>query len=172
MKGMEQIKKHWIKALLDAKQSRNPTEPLSSIFGNITLEDAYAVQYLLIEEELDKGERVIGWKVGATSHSVMDQLGIGEPFLGRMTTGSDFTSLKEIRSTDFCKLGIEGEVAFVMGKALNGPGVTTADVIQATAGVMGAVELVDSRIIDWKFSAEEAIADNALHAGIILGSCM
>lgn len=172
MESMEQIKKHWLKALLDAKQSRNPTEPLSSAFGNISLEDAYAVQDLLIKEKLDKGERIIGWKVGATSRPVMEQLGIEEPFLGCMTTESDFTSLKEIRSSDFCKLAIEGEIAFVMGKTLKGPGVTTADVIQATAGVMGAVELVDSRIVDWKVTAQEAIADNALHAGIILGPCM
>jgi 2-keto-4-pentenoate hydratase len=74
-----------------------------------------------------------------------------------------------VSASKFCKLAIEGEIAVVMGAPLRGPGVTLADAIFAAAGGMAAVELVDSRIKDWKMSASEAVADNALHAGVIVG---
>lgn len=102
----------------------------------------------------------------------MDQLEIEEPFLGCMTTRSEYSFLKEIKVSQFCKLAVEGEIAFVVEKTLKGPGVTRSDVIQATAGIMGAVELVDCRITDWQVTTAEAIADNALHAGIVLGPFM
>jgi 2-keto-4-pentenoate hydratase len=80
--------------------------------------------------------------------------------------------LRDVRTSDFCKLAVEGEIAFVMDKSLKGPGITNSDVIMATSGIMGAVELVDSRIRDWKINISEAVADNSLHAGLILGPLM
>ena len=172
MVNKKETKTQWFKALLKAKEERKSIVSPSSAFGAISVEDAYDVQDMLIKHMLEKDERIIGWKVGATSRAVMEQLEIKEPFLGCMTTQSEYSFLKEIKSSRFCKLAAEGEIAFVMGKSLKGPGVTKTDVIQATAGIMGAVELVDCRITDWNVTPAEAIADNALHAGIVLGPFM
>jgi len=149
-----------------------PTDSPSSAFGDLAIDEAYEVQEMVVKESLKKNERVIGWKIGATSRAVMDQLAIDEPILGCMTTQSEYSLLKEVKASRFCKLAVEGEIAFVMGKELRGPGVTRTDVIQATAGIMGAVELIDCRIKNCQTTTSEAIADNALHAGIILGHVM
>ena len=172
MANKEEIKTQWFKTLLKANEEHIAIAPLSSTFGAISMEDAYDVQDMQIRRRLENDERIIGWKVGATSRAVMDQLEIKEPFLGCMTTKSEFSALEKVKVSHFCKLAVEGEIAFVMGKTLKGPEVTKSDVIQATAGIMGAVELVDCRLTDWQVTTAEAIADNALHAGIILGPFM
>ncbi len=172
MENREDIKKNWFNAFLKAKEGHKPIDSPSSTFGVINVGDAYEVQDMLVKHMLENGERIIGWKVGATSRAVMEQLEIKEPFLGCMTTQSEYSFLQEINPSHFCKLAVEGEIAFVMGKTLKGPGVTRTDVIRATAGIMGAVELVDCRVADWQVITSEAIADNALHAGIVLGPFM
>jgi 2-keto-4-pentenoate hydratase len=166
------IKHKWFERLRTASVETRPTDSLIATLGEISKEQAYDIQAMLVEERLQNGEHIIGWKVGATSVATMNQLNITEPILGCMTSASDYSLLKGVNASDFCKLAVEGEIAFIMGKNLRGPGVTKADTITATAGIMGAVELVDCRTKDWKPSIAEAIADNSLHAGIILGSSM
>jgi 2-keto-4-pentenoate hydratase len=172
LENRDEIKKRWFSALLEANKGTEHIDSLSSAFGDLTMEEAYEVQDMMVKERLKKGERVIGWKIGSTSRAVMDQLNISEPVLGCMTTRSEYSFLNEVKASHFCRLAVEGEIAFVMGKPLKGPGITKTDVIQATAGIMGAVELVDCRITDWKATTTEAIADNALHGGITLGPFM
>jgi len=172
LENRDEIKRQWFNALLKATEEVRPIDSLSSAFEDLTMEEAYEVQEMVVKERLKKGERVIGWKIGATSRSVMDQLKINEPILGCMTTQSEHSFLHEVKASHFCRLAVEGEIAFVMGKPLKGPGITKTDVIQATAGIMGAVELVDCRIRDWQVTTPEAISDNAMHGGIILGPSM
>jgi 2-keto-4-pentenoate hydratase len=169
LESRDKIKRQWFNALLKANEEIKPVDSLSSAFGDLAMEEAYEVQDMVVKERLKKEERVIGWKIGATSRAVMDQLKINEPILGCMTTRSEYSFLNKVRASHFCRLAVEGEIAFVMGKTLKGPGITKTDVIQATEGIMGAVELVDCRITDWQATTTEAIADNALHGGIFLG---
>ena len=172
MENREEIKQKWFEALLKARERVVPADPLCSAFGDLPIDAAYEVQEMIVRKRLDKGESVIGWKVGATSRAVMDQLEIDEPILGCMTTQSDYSFSKEVEASNFCRLAVEGEIAFIMGKPLKGPGITKTDVIQSTEGIMGAVELVDCRLKNWEPTLSEAVADNALHAGIILGDVM
>jgi 2-keto-4-pentenoate hydratase len=172
MTDHETIKEQWYRSLLKAREESNPAASLSSTMGELSVDEAYEVQTRLIQYRIQKGERVIGWKVGATSQSVMDQLHLHEPIFGCMTSNSDYSSQTDIKSSNFCKLAVEGEIAFVLGTPLKGPDITNMDVIRATAGIVGAVELVDCRTTDWNMTTSEAVADNALHAGIILGSIM
>jgi 2-keto-4-pentenoate hydratase len=157
---------------MKARAARKPTDNLSAAIGELSIAEAYEIQNMLVDDLIVKGEHIIGWKIGATSHSIMRQLKINEPILGCMTSGSHYSALEPVKASDFCKLAVEGEIAFIMGKNLRGPGITKADTVAATAGVMAAVELVDCRTTDWKPTITEAIADNSLHAGIILGSFM
>jgi 2-oxopent-4-enoate/cis-2-oxohex-4-enoate hydratase len=172
LKTKDSIKHKWFESLHAASVNTRQADSLVATFGDISKEQAYDIQAMLVEERLQNGEHIIGWKVGATSLATMSQLNITEPILGCMTSASYYPLIKSVKASDFCKLGVEGEIAFVMGKNLRGPGVTKADTITATAGIMGAIELVDCRTKDWKPSITEAIADNSLHAGIILGSSM
>lgn len=170
MENKKLLVQKWYSALIRAKEQATPIDSISSSLGDLSIEEAYDVQAMLMEDRIHRGERIIGWKVGATSYAVMNQLKINEPIFGCMTSVSDYPLFREVKASDFCKLAVEGEIAFVVAKTLRGPGITNADVLTATAGIMGAVELVDCRIKGWKPSIAEAIADNSLHAGIILGS--
>ncbi|MDZ7700169.1 MAG: fumarylacetoacetate hydrolase family protein [Deltaproteobacteria bacterium] len=169
MATQEMIRQNWYDRLAQALDDIEPTAPLAAGLGDLPIPEAYAVQDKLVQDRLLRGERIIGWKVGATSRQVMSQLGIHEPIYGCMTSGSDYGHLEEIPASKFCDLAVEGEIAFIMGQSLQGPGVVTADVVMATAAVMGAVELVDCRIKGWQPTLAEAVADNSLHAGVILG---
>jgi 2-oxopent-4-enoate/cis-2-oxohex-4-enoate hydratase len=172
LENKDSIKQKWYSSLQAAKENATPVDGLASSAGKLSIEEAYHVQDMLIEARLRKGHKFIGWKVGATSQSVMRQLKIDEPIYGCMTSESQFSFLQKVRASDFCKLAVEGEIALIMGEDLQEPGFTTADVISATAGIMGAVELVDCRTKGWKPSIEEAVADNSLHAGFMLGPVM
>ena len=172
MENTDSIKQDWYSSLQAAKKNAAPVDSLVSSAGKLSIDEAYHVQDMLIEARLQKGQKFIGWKVGATSQSVMRQLNIHEPIYGCMTSDSNYSALKEVRASDFCKLAVEGEIALVLGKDLQGSGITIADVISATAGIMGAVELVDCRTKGWKPTIEEAVADNSLHAGFMLGPVM
>jgi 2-keto-4-pentenoate hydratase len=110
--------------------------------------------------------------VGATSRAILEILrGVtDEPVFGCMTTSSVHTNGSEIAASKFCSPSFEGEIAFIMEKALKGPGITTADVAMATFGVVAGVELVDSRLKVGDSDFKHFIADNSGHAGIILGS--
>ena len=172
MENRDEVKRKWFNSLLKANEETEPIGSLSSAFGDLTTEEAYEVQDMVLKERLKKGERVIGWKIGATSRAIMDQLKVKEPILGCMTTRSEYSFLNGVKASHFYRLAVEGEIAFVMGETLKGPGITKTDVIQATEGIMGAVELVDCRVTDWQATTSEAIADNAMHGGIILGPFM
>ena len=172
MKVTDAIINKWYRSLLAAKEDAEPINDLARDAGKLTVEGAYQVQEMLIDDRIHNGQQFIGWKVGATSQSVMRQLKIKEPIYGGMTSESCYSLLKKVRGSDFCKLAVEGEIAVVLGKDLQGTGFTSADVINATAGVMGAMELVDCRTKGWKPTIEEAVADNSLHAGFILGPVM
>ncbi len=169
LENRDELKQQWYKLLLEASEKGKATDSLSSTVGALKTEEAYEVQAMLVDDRIRKGEQVIGWKVGATSRAVMDQLNMDEPIFGCMTSQSHYSTLREVKASEFCKLAIEPEIAFVMGKTLRGPGITHADVILATSAIMGAVELVDCRIKDWKATTSEIVADNGCHAGIILG---
>jgi 2-keto-4-pentenoate hydratase len=158
--------------LLKAYRNKKSSESLIKSIGKLSEKKAYEVQFDLVQNLMDQKERIIGWKVGATSYPIMKQIGIDEPIFGHMTTASDYTSKSSIKASEFCRLAVEAEIAFILKKNLKGPGVTSADVLSSTAYITGAVELVDCRVTDWQPAITEAIADNSLHAGMILGPVM
>ena len=160
----------WVKALSQAYRTLKPIDSLSATFGDLSEEEAYEVQLRLLEERVKRGERLIGWKVGATNPVVQRSypFPVTEPTFGWMTDRGDYSGKDEISRSAFCNLRLEGEIDFVLNSPLKGPGVTNADVILATYGVMGAVELVGGRLKERKALAD-LVADNSSHAGIILG---
>ncbi len=156
--------------LLEAYDSKEPLEPLTATHEGMTLEDAYAIQLLQIEERRAGGRTVKGHKVGLTSAAMQKLLGVSEPDYGHLL--DDFFHLEHmpIPVDTFLQPRVEPEVAFVLSKPLKGPGVTVHEALRAVDFVLPALEIVDSRIRDWKIGLFDTIADNASSGAVVLGS--
>lgn len=156
--------------LLAAYQSRQPIEPLTTTYPDMDLADAYAIQQLQIEQLTGAGRSVKGHKVGLTSVAMQRMLGVSEPDYGHLL--DDFFHLEHqpIPTQRFLQPRVEPEVAFVLKKSLRGPGVTVHEAIAAVDFVLPALEIVDSRIRDWKIGLFDTIADNASSGAVVLGS--
>src|SRR4249920_2264468 len=135
--------------------TRTPVAPLTEREPTITLDDAYRIQLRFIQRRLDAGETVVGKKIGVTSQVVMDMLKVDQPDFGQLLSGMVVHEGEAIRMDTLIAPKAEAEVAFVLKSDLQGPGVTAADVLRATAFVMPCFEIVDSRIQDWKIKIQD-----------------
>jgi 2-oxopent-4-enoate/cis-2-oxohex-4-enoate hydratase len=157
-------------ALFEAMRNRTTIAPLSEQSPEITIEDAYAVSRRMLERRLADGEVMIGKKIGVTSKVVMDMLNVRQPDFGFLTDKMVYGNCAEVpASKTLIQPKAEGEIAFVLKRDLQGPGITNADVIAATDFVMPCFEIVDSRIRDWQIKIEDTVADNASCGAIVLG---
>lgn len=152
-------------ALVDCRS----VDPITGRHAEITIDDAYRVQQRLIARRLESGERVIGKKIGVTSRAVMNMLGVDQPDFGMLTDAMVYNEGEAIAAARLIQPKAEGEIAFVLKKDLAGPGVTSADVLAATEGVMACFEIVDSRIRDWRIKIQDTVADNASCGVFVLG---
>ncbi len=155
--------------LFDALQARRTVAPLTSRHADITIEHAYAIQQRLIARRVKAGERVVGKKIGVTSQAVMNMLGVFQPDFGILLDGMLYNEGQPIEAKTLIQPKAEGEIAFVLKHDLMGPGVSAADVIAATEGVMACFEIVDSRIENWKIKIQDTVADNASCGVFVLG---
>ena len=156
-------------SLYDALVARTPIAPLSAAHPDMTIEDAYHVQQRMIARRLEQGDRVIGKKIGVTSKAVMNMLGVHQPDFGYLLDSMVFNEGESVDMDTLIQPKAEGEIAFLLKKDLQGPGVTAADVLAATEGVMACFEIVDSRIQDWKIKIQDTVADNASCGVLVLG---
>ncbi|MEI2777983.1 MAG: 2-keto-4-pentenoate hydratase [Tetrasphaera sp.] len=155
--------------LLDAYAS-GPIAPLTATYPGLTLDDAYAIQQAQITTMLGQGRTIKGHKVGLTSAAMQRLLGVNEPDYGHLLDDFFYLEHTPIPVDRFLQPRAEPEVAFVLAAPLRGPGVTVADAIGAVDYVLPALEIVDSRIADWKIGLLDTIADNASSAAVVLGS--
>ena len=155
--------------LFDALSSRTPIAPLTATHPDMTIEDAYHVQQRMIARRLEQGDRVIGKKIGVTSTAVMNMLGVHQPDFGYLLDSMVYNEGESVEMASLIQPKAEGEIAFLLKKDLQGPGVTAADVLAATEGVMACFEIVDSRIQDWKIRIQDTVADNASCGVFVLG---
>jgi 2-oxopent-4-enoate/cis-2-oxohex-4-enoate hydratase len=149
--------------------SRQPVAPLTDREADITIEDAYQIQLRMIQRRLDAGEHVVGKKIGVTSKVVMDMLKVNQPDFGHLLSGMVYNEGQPISAGTMIAPKAEAEVAFILARDLEGPGVTAADVLRATDCVMPCFEIVDSRIKDWKIKIQDTVADNASCGVLTLG---
>lgn len=154
-----------------AKECR-ALEPLTSRHADLTIDDAYRIQQRVNTRRIEAGERMIGKKIGVTSQVVMDMLGVYQPDFGMLSDAMLYREGEAIPAVSLIQPKAEGEIAFVLRHDLQGPGVTAADVLAATEGVMACFEIVDSRIKDWKIRIEDTVADNASCGIFVLGERM
>jgi 2-oxopent-4-enoate/cis-2-oxohex-4-enoate hydratase len=158
--------------LYGAFLSKTPLEPLSSRHPEITIADAYRIQQRMIGHRLSAGEKIVGKKIGVTSKAVMDMLGVHQPDFGHMLDGMIYSDGDCVEMSSLIQPKAEGEIAFILKSDLLGPGISAADVLAATEGVMACFEIVDSRVRDWKIKIQDTVADNASCGVFVLGDRM
>jgi 2-oxopent-4-enoate/cis-2-oxohex-4-enoate hydratase len=155
--------------LYQALLSRQPIMPLTDSEPDISIEDAYRIQLRMIDRRIENGEKVIGKKIGVTSQAVQQMLNVFQPDFGQLLSGMAFNEGDAVPISSLIAPRAEAEVAFILKRDLNGPGVTAADVLRATDFVLPCFEIVDSRIRDWKIRIQDTVADNASCGVFVLG---
>jgi 2-keto-4-pentenoate hydratase len=155
--------------LWKATTGRTPVAPLTDRDTGLDIEDAYAIQTAVTDTRLAGGARIVGRKVGLTSKPMQELLGVSEPDFGVLFDDMVVEDGDEIDLSTLLQPRVEAELAFVMQRDLAGPGVTTATALQAIGAVFPAIEVVDSRIADWKIKLVDTVADNASSGLIVMG---
>lgn len=158
-------------SLFEARVQRRPVDPLTARAPELSLRDAYTVSEINLKRRISQGgARLIGKKIGLTSRAVQKQLGVSEPDFGWLTSDMNVPLGESVPLGSLLFPRVEGETAFVLKRGLRGPGVTVADVIRATDFVLPCIEIIDSRVKDWKIKIQDTVADNASSALFVLGT--
>jgi len=158
--------------LLQAGREQCPVPRLTHRFPGLDLARAYAVQQQLRALRLSAGERLVGHKIGLTSQAMQRLLGVDEPDFGFLVRSMLLPDGGRVALSELIQPKVEAEVAFVLAADLEGPGVGVQDVLRATAGVVPALEIIDSRIANWELRLPDTVADNASSARVVLGSTL
>jgi 2-keto-4-pentenoate hydratase len=156
--------------LAQAEIKRQGVEPVTSIDPEMTTEEAYQVQLATIEKKKAAGRRVVGKKIGLTSEAMQKLLGVDQPDYGHLLDDMEIANGESISPQLVLQPKVEAEIAFILKHDLIGPHVTIPEVLLATEYVVPALEIVDSRISDWKIKLQDTIADNASSGLYVLGS--
>jgi 2-keto-4-pentenoate hydratase len=155
--------------LYNAEQNRRPIEPLTDSFPELSLEDAYRIQRMNIDRRLEEGEKIMGHKVGLTSRAMQELFNVNEPDYGHLLDSMFHDAAVPLNLDELIDPQIEVEPAFFLGKALNGPGITAEDVLNATDYIRVCFEVIDSRIINWRIKLQDTVADNGSSSRVVLG---
>lgn len=155
--------------LLGAYANRTPVPPLTETYDGLTLKDAYAVQQIQIRSRLAGGAVVAGYKVGLTSEAMRQQFGVSDCDFGHLLSDMEYLADAPVPVSAFLQPRAEPEIALVLGRQLAGPRVTVSDVVAATAYAVPAIEIIDSRIANWRISLLDTVADNASSGGFVVG---
>ncbi len=132
--------------------------------------DAYRIQMINVERRLAAGRRIVGRKIGLTSLAMQKMMGVSEPDFGHLFDDVILASGAECRVGELMLPRVEPEIAFVLSRELRGRGVTREAVMEAVEYVAPALEIIDTRIRDWKITLADTIADNASSARVVLGT--
>jgi 2-keto-4-pentenoate hydratase len=157
-------------ALWAAEATCCAIEPLTAARPDLTVAESYAIQELNIERKLGEGRVLRGRKIGLTSRAMQTLLGVAEPDFGALLDDMFVEDGDVIPARTLIQPKAEAEVAFVLGSDLAGPGVTATDALRAIEAAAAAIEIVDSRIADWRISLADTIADNASSGRVVLGT--
>lgn len=157
-------------SLWRAELDRQPVQPLTDELPGLSVAEAYAIQSHNVDRRRARGGVVRGRKVGLTSRASQDLLGVREPNFGVLLDDMFVDEGDVIEFDTLLQPRVEAEIAFVMASDLTGPGVTTITALAAVAGAVPAIEVLDSRIADWRFQHVDTVADNAAAARAVVGS--
>lgn len=158
-----------------AEKSRTQLRQFSRAYPDMTIEDGYTIQREWVRMKLAEGHVIRGRKIGLTSRAMQLASQITEPDYAPLLDSMFFEAGQDLPIARFIAPRVEVELAFVLGKPLSGPGVNVFDVLDATAYVTPAVEIIDARIEQYDRDTKaprkvmDTISDFAANAGIVMG---
>jgi 2-keto-4-pentenoate hydratase len=155
--------------LLAAYETKSPVAPLRDRIHAMSIQDAYDIQDLQLQHYVATGRVLAGRKVGLTSPAMQQQLGVDSPDFGFFFEDMVHYDDAVIPASGFISPKVEPEFGFMLGKTLQGPGVTLQDAVDAIESVYPAIEIIDSRIADWDIKLVDTVADNASCGAIAVG---
>lgn len=162
-KSILELAKH-----LDSAAINADAVPQISIDQELSIADAYKVQVASIDQRLGRGEKLLGYKMGFTSKAKMEQMGVNELIWGRLTSNMELKDGAALELSKYVHPRAEPEVAFRISQDIPEE-LTEADIPNYVDAVCAAIEIIDSRYKDFKFSLEDVIADNCSSTGYVLG---
>jgi 2-keto-4-pentenoate hydratase len=155
--------------IFEAHRLGRPCAPVRDLLPGGGVKEAYAAQEINTRRWLEAGRRLVGCKIGLTSLAVQKQLGVDQPDYGLLFDDMAVPDGWEIPYGRLIQAKVEAEVAFVLGRDLTEERLTIADILRAVDFALPAIEIVDSRIADWKIGIFDTIADNASSGLYVLG---
>jgi 2-keto-4-pentenoate hydratase len=158
------------RALYEARRTRVPIAPFTDADPTLGMAEGYAIQRELLDMLLADGERVVGRKVGLTSAAMQRMIGVDSPDHGPVLASTVYRDGDALPLDRFIAPKVEAEIVFVMGERLLGPGVGPTDAARAVAGVAASMEIVDSRIADWRIKLADTVADLASNGAVAVSS--
>jgi 2-oxo-3-hexenedioate decarboxylase len=151
-------------------EKREVVKVTTNIKPDLTVEEAYQAQELLVQRKLDEGHKIVGPKMGLTSKAKWDQMGVKEPIYGYVF---DYMLVDNGGVVPFqIHPKVEAEIAFLIGEDIEGPGITGAQVLAKTEYVLPAIEIIDSRYENFNFTLTDVIADNASTSRVVFGNTL
>jgi len=156
--------------LLQARDTGVPIAPFTDEDPTLGMADGYAIQTHLVTSLLGRGETIVGYKLGLTSRPMQELLGVDSPDFGPVFASGVFRDGAELPVDRFIAPRIEGEIAVVLDRDLTGPDCTPLAALQASAGLVAALEIVDSRIEGWRIKLADTVADLASSGAIAVSS--
>ena len=161
--------------LYQARKTRTPLRHFSREHPRMTVDDGYAVQRAWVALERADGRTIKGRKIGLTSRAMQQASQINEPDYAPLMDDMFFEAGCDIPFERFIAPRVEVELAFILSRDLRGPSVSLFDVLEATAWVSPAIEIIDARIEQFDRESKaprkvmDTISDFAANAGIVLG---
>jgi len=155
--------------LYTAERSAQVIPPISERFPDMTAHEAYAVQEAWARLRLGAGGRRVGRKIGCTSKAIQELFGIDVPDYGQIFEDMMVADSGDVQRAELVQPMVEPELAFLLREDLRGPGVRTEEVAAAIASVHACIEIIDSRIDDWRIRFVDTVADNGSSARCIVG---
>ncbi|WP_078592615.1 2-keto-4-pentenoate hydratase [Evansella clarkii] len=155
--------------LQEAEEKTEGIQPFTERDPLLSVEDAYHIQLETVKLKEERGVGVIGKKVGLTSKAMQDMLGVKEPDYGHLFEGMKVKNGGTVHIDSLVAPRVEAEIGFVLNEDLAGPNITYLDVLMATDYVVPTIEIIDSRIADWKIKLEDTVADNGSCAKVVVG---
>ena len=151
-----------------AAQEAKPISQIS-LEQPFTVKEAYKIQRISINQRYERGEKFVGMKLGFTSKAKMEQMGVHDMIWGRLTDGMLLKREGKLPFEKFIHPRAEPELCFLVKKKIDKE-ITLEEVKDYIVGVCAAVEIIDSRYENFKFSLEDVIADNCSSAAFVIGA--
>lgn len=147
-----------------------PIAPLRDVLEPTDSDGAYTVQEINTQYWASQGRRIVGRKIGLTAAAVQKQLGVDQPDYGALFDDMLIANGGILRASSVLQPKAEAEIALVLASDISDPDIDADGILKAASHAVAAIEIVDSRIADWKITFADTVADNGSSAFFVLGS--